>query len=68
MACAGTTACSARVKVASLIELDPKHVDTIILRWQEFSGGIAVQEGNGRSYEEVAAGHEAAAASDCPSR
>ena len=33
---------------ARLIELDPKYVDTIILRWQEFSGGAAVLDGDGR--------------------
>jgi hypothetical protein len=43
-------------------ELDPKDVDTIILRWQAFSGGTAVLDGDGRSYEEIAAGREAAAA------
>ena len=42
------------------MELDPKYVDTIILRWQEFSGGTAVLDGGGRSYEEIAAGREAA--------
>jgi len=47
---------------ARLIELDPKYVDTIILRWQEFAGGTAVLDGDGRSYEEIAAGREAAAA------
>jgi hypothetical protein len=33
--------------------LDPKYVDTIILRWQEFSGAAATLEGDGRSYEEI---------------
>jgi hypothetical protein len=32
----------------------------IILRWQE--GGTAILEADGRSYEEIAAGREAAAA------
>ena len=45
---------------ARLIELDPKYVDTIVLRWQEFSGGTATL--GGRSSEEIAAGREAAAA------
>jgi DNA modification methylase len=39
---------------ARLIELDPKYVDTIILRWQEFSGATAALDGDGRSYEEIA--------------
>jgi hypothetical protein len=33
--------------------LDPKYVDTIILRWQEFSGAAATLEGDGRRYEEI---------------
>jgi hypothetical protein len=37
-----------------LIELDPKYVDTIILRWQEFSGGTATLDGDDRSFEEIA--------------
>jgi DNA modification methylase len=55
-------ACEKTGRQARLIELDPKYVDTIILRWQEFSGGTATLEGDGRSYEEIAAGREAAAA------
>jgi DNA modification methylase len=49
-------ACEKAGRQARLIELDPKYVDTIILRWQEFSGGTAVLDGGGRSYEEIAAG------------
>jgi DNA modification methylase len=55
-------ACEKAGRQARLMELDPKYVDTIILRWQEFSGGTATLEGDGRSYEEVAPGREAAAA------
>jgi hypothetical protein len=40
------------------MELDPKYVDTTILRWREFSGGTAILDGDGRSYEEIAAGRE----------
>jgi DNA modification methylase len=55
-------ACEKAGRHARLIELDPKYVDVIILRWQEFNGGTATLDGNGRSYEEIAAGREAAAA------
>ena len=55
-------ACEKTGRQARLIELDPKYVDTIILRWQEFAAGMAVLDGDGRSYEEIAAGREAAAA------
>ena len=49
-------ACEKTGRSARVIELDPKYVDTIILRWQAFSGGTAVLDGDGRSYEEIAAG------------
>jgi DNA modification methylase len=55
-------ACEKSRRQARLVELDPKYVDAIILRWQEFSGSAAALDGDGRSYEEVAAGREAAAA------
>ena len=58
---AGSTmiACEKAGRHARLVELDPKYVDTIILRWQEFSGGTATLE-DGLSYEEVAGAREAA--------
>lgn len=40
---------------ARLIELDPKFVDVIVRRWQEFTGGGATLEADGRSFEAVAA-------------
>jgi DNA modification methylase len=55
-------ACEKAGRHARLIELDPKYVDTVILRWEEFAGGTAVLEGDGRTFEEIAAGREAAAA------
>jgi DNA modification methylase len=55
-------ACEKAGRQARLIELDPKYVDTIILRWQSYHGGPAVLDGDGRSFEEIAAGREAAAA------
>jgi hypothetical protein len=42
------------------VEFDPKYVDTIILRWQQFSGSSAKLDGDGRSYEDIAASGEAA--------
>jgi DNA modification methylase len=53
-------ACEKTGRQARLIEIDPKYVDTIILRWQEFSDGTATLDG--RSYEEIAAGRVATAA------
>jgi DNA modification methylase len=46
-------ACEKTGRQARLIELDPKYVDTIILRWQQFSGGIATLKDGGRSFEEI---------------
>jgi DNA modification methylase len=52
-------ACEKAGRQARLIELDPKYVDVIILRWQAWAGATAVLEGDGRTYEEVAVGREA---------
>jgi DNA modification methylase len=51
-------ACEKAGRQARLIELDPKYVDAIILRWQESAAGTAVLDGDGRTYEEIAAGRE----------
>jgi DNA modification methylase len=54
-------ACEKTGRQARQIELDPKYVDTT-LRWQDFSGGSAILEADGRSFEEITAGREGAAA------
>jgi DNA modification methylase len=54
-------ACEKAGRQARLIELDPKYVDTIILRWQEFSGGAASLDGDGRSYDGIVAERETVA-------
>ena len=53
-------ACEKAGRQARLIELDPKYVDTIIRRWQDSRAWRAVLDGDGRSYEEIAASREAA--------
>jgi DNA modification methylase len=55
-------ACEKAGRHARLIELDPKYVDVIILRWQAWTGERAMLEGEGRAFEEIAAGRAAAAA------
>jgi DNA modification methylase len=35
------------------IELEPKYIDVIITRWQNFTGKQATLEGDGRTFEEV---------------
>lgn len=41
---------------ASLIELDPKYVDVIVRRWQEFAGETAVLESSGQSFDDLHSG------------
>lgn len=37
------------------MELDPAYVDVAVLRWQDFCGGTAILDGDGRSFAKVAA-------------
>jgi DNA modification methylase len=53
-------ACEKAGRHGRLIELDPRYVDTIILRWQACGGGSAVLDGDGGSYEDIAVSREAA--------
>ena len=47
-------ACEKTGRQARLVELDPKYVDVIVRRFQDYAGKAAVLDGNGRPYEEVA--------------
>ena len=53
----GTTLAAAEVteRVCCGIELDPKYVDVAVIRWQGLSGEKAYLDGDGRSFEEIAA-------------
>jgi DNA modification methylase len=53
-------ACEKTGRLARLVELDPKYCDVIVQRWQAFAGGTAALDGDGRSYEAIAASREAA--------
>ena len=55
-------ACEKTGRQARLIELDPKYADVIIRRFQDYAGKAATLDGDGRSFEEIAAGRMAAAA------
>ena len=55
-------ACEKTGRQARLVELDPKYCDVIVRRFQEWAGEQAMLQGDGRSFEEIAAGREAAAA------
>jgi hypothetical protein len=37
------------------MELDPKYVDVIVKRWQDFTGKQATLEATGQTFAEVAA-------------
>jgi DNA modification methylase len=52
----GTTLIAAEKngRVARLMELDPRYVDVIVKRWQEFTGKTARLEADGRSFSDVA--------------
>jgi hypothetical protein len=54
-------ACEKTGRQARLVELDPKYCDVIIRRFQDYAGKAAVLDGDGRSFEEIAPGREAAA-------
>jgi DNA modification methylase len=47
-------ACEKTGRQARQIELDPKYVDTIILRWQDWTGEVATLDGDGRTLDELA--------------
>jgi hypothetical protein len=37
-----------------LVELDAAYCDVIVQRWEEFSGGTAIQDDNGRAFDDIA--------------
>jgi DNA modification methylase len=55
-------ACEKTGRQARLVELDPKYVDVIIRRWQEYSGGAATLDYDGRTYDDIAVERENPAA------
>ena len=36
-----------------IMEFDPKYVDVIVKRWQDFTGLIAVNEKTGKTFNEM---------------
>lgn len=58
----GTTLMAAQMteRVACCTEIEPKYVDVIVQRWQGFTGRKATLDGDGRSFEEIAAERKAA--------
>jgi len=52
----GTTLIAAEKtgRLARLIELDPKYVDVIVRRWQDWTGQQATREADGRPFDDMA--------------
>ena len=40
-------------QAARLMELDPKYVDVIVTRWQDYTGNKAVLDGEDRTLEDI---------------
>jgi DNA modification methylase len=59
----GTTLAAADLteRVCCGMELDPKYVDVVVQRWQTLNGKQARLDGDGRTFEEIAAERKAAA-------
>lgn len=51
-------ACQKANRRARLMELDPKFVDVIVKRWQDFTGKIATHAETGKPFAEVKNGNE----------
>lgn len=47
-------ACEKTGRIARLMELDPRYVDVIVKRWQDFTGKDAIHEATGKTYNELA--------------
>lgn len=60
----GTTIIAAEMigRNCHAIEIDPLYVDVAVKRWQEFTGQKATLEGDGRTFDEIAADRLRAAA------
>jgi len=46
-------ACEKTNRQARLMEFDPKYVDVIVKRWQDFTGLIAIHEKTGKTFNEM---------------
>ena len=47
-------ACEKSGRRARLIELDPKYVDVIVKRWEDFTGQKATRESDGSAFSDLA--------------
>jgi DNA modification methylase len=51
-------ACEKTGRISRLMELDPKYVDVIVKRWQDFTGKIATHAETGKPFAEVKNGKQ----------
>jgi DNA modification methylase len=53
----GTTLAAAELneRVCYGMELDPKYADVVVQRWQQLTGKKATLDGDGRTFEDIAA-------------
>ena len=60
----GTTLAAAELteRVCYGLELDPKYIDVIVMRWQSLTNKKATLEGDGRTFDEIAEERQKAAA------
>lgn len=58
----GTTLIAAETtgRRAALLELDPRYVDVIVRRWQQFTGKEAILEGGEQTFDALKSQREAA--------
>lgn len=47
-------ACETTGRHARLIDIDPRYVDVIVKRWQDYAGQKAVLESDGQEFEQIA--------------
>jgi DNA modification methylase len=47
--------CERRERSARLMEIDPRYVDVIVRRWQDYTGKVALLDGEDQSFEQVKA-------------
>lgn len=54
-------ACEMMERVARLNELEPRFVDVIVKRWQDYTGRVATLDGDGRTFAQIEQGGRSAA-------
>ena len=59
----GTTLIAAEMteRICFGLDIDPRYVDVVIKRWQKLTGRQAKLEGDGRTFDEIAAQRESSA-------